>query len=78
MKEPPCFDGIGSDHTICSGWVQTFEDYFDAKGCLGEESFMIAIQKLQGYAQYWFKCLRIERALKGKPRIKHGVGSNHT
>jgi len=46
MKEPSFFDGISLDPTIYLRWVQTLEDYFEAKGCLGEESFMITTQNL--------------------------------
>jgi len=31
---------------------------------------LIATQKLQGYAYYWFKCLRRERVLQGNLKIK--------
>ena len=31
---------------------------------------MIATQKLQGYAYYWFECLSRDRALPIKPKIK--------
>ena len=48
----PYFDGIGLDPTIYLKWVQSLDDYFEEKGCSGEESFMVATQKLQGYTQY--------------------------
>ena len=50
--KPPYFDGIGLDPTIYLKWAQSLNDYFEEKWCLGEESFMIATQKLQGYTQY--------------------------
>jgi len=47
MKEPPCFDGVYSDPIIYWRWVQTLEDYFEAKGCSHGESFLITTQDLQ-------------------------------
>ena len=70
MKEPPYFDGISLDTTINLRWIQTLEDYFEAKGYSTEEIFIIATRKHQGYGQYWFKCLRRERALQDNSRIK--------
>jgi len=71
IKEPPCFDGTGLDPIIYLRWVQILEDYFEAKDSSYEESFFIATQKLQGYANCCFKCVMWERALLGKPKIKH-------
>ena len=45
-KEPPCFDGNSLDPTIYLRWVQVLDDYFEAKGCCNEESFLIVTQKL--------------------------------
>ena len=45
MKEPPYFDGICLNPTIYLRWVQTLEDYFESKGCSGEESLTIATTK---------------------------------
>jgi len=51
-KESPCFDGITLDPTIYLRWIWTLKDYFEAKECSDEQSFLIATQKLQGYAYY--------------------------
>jgi len=73
MKEPPCFDGISLDPTIYLRWVQMLQDYFEAKEYFDEECFLITTQKLQGYAYYWFKWFKRERALQCKPKIKTGT-----
>ena len=54
-KEHPFFDGISSDPTIYLRLVQTLEDYFKAKECSDEQSFLIATKNLQGYTNYWVK-----------------------
>ena len=46
MKELPCCDDISLDLTTYLRWVQIIEEYFEAKGCLDEESFMVATQIL--------------------------------
>ena len=70
MKEFPCFDNISLDPTIYLGQVQMLKNYFEAKECLGEESFMVATRKLQGVGLYWFRCPKRGRPLQDKPRIK--------
>ena len=52
IKEPPCFDGISLEPTIELRWIQTLKGYFNTKGCSHDERFLIATQKLQGYAYY--------------------------
>jgi len=46
MEEHPCSDGTNLDSTIYLRRVQTLKDYFEAKGCFNEDSFMVASQKL--------------------------------
>jgi len=66
MRESPYFEGsLNPNH--CLKGVQTLEDYFESKG---QESFIIAIEILQGPTYSWFKNLKREIALQGKPRIK--------
>jgi len=50
MREPPCFDGICLYLATYLRWVHTLDDYFEIKGTLHEESFIITTQKLQVYA----------------------------
>jgi len=70
VKEHLCLDGISLDPTIYLRLIQTLEDHFEAKGCSGGESFLITTKKLQGNAYYWFRYLKRERAIQGKPKIK--------
>jgi len=68
IGEPPCFKGsLDPNHYLKC--IQTLEDYFEAKGYSNEESFIIAIEKLQGPTYSWFRNLRRERALQSKPIV---------
>jgi len=69
MKKAPSFDGISLDSTIYLEWFQTVKHHFKAKGCSGEESFMMATQKVQGPLHCLFKCFRKERPLQSKHKI---------
>ena len=44
VKEPPYIDSISLDLTIYFRCLKMLEDYFQGKGCLDEESFVIATQ----------------------------------
>jgi len=47
MRESPYFEGsLYPNHYL--KWVQTLKDYFESEGYSNEESFIIAIEKLQG------------------------------
>ena len=47
MREPLYFEA-SLDPNNNLNWVQTLENYLDSKGYSNEESFIIAIKKLQG------------------------------
>ena len=67
LKEPPCFDCYILYIAIYLGLIQTLQGYFEDMGYCNEKSFMVGTQKLQGYSQFWFWLLKIERFLQGKP-----------
>jgi len=47
IREPPCFEGsLDPSHYL--KWVQTLDAYFESNGYSNKESFIIAIEKLQG------------------------------
>jgi len=56
MREPAYFEG-SLDPNRYLKWVQTLENYFEAKGYSTEESFIIAIEKLQGTSHSSFRNL---------------------
>ena len=65
VREPLYFEGNLDPNHFLKG-RQILEDYLRVRGCLDEESFMIATQKLHHFAYYSSKCFRRERALKKK------------
>jgi len=69
MKEPSCFEGSLNPNRYLK-WVQTFAACFEAKGYANEERLIIAIEKLQGLSYSWFRNLKRESALQGRPKMK--------
>jgi hypothetical protein len=63
---PPSFNGE-PDLMIAKKWVMRVEKIFEALGCSEEQKVVMAVFKLEGEAEHWWKMTKASLEAKGKP-----------